>query len=134
MTELYEPEVADLPKPDVEESAESGADGGHASAPAASYTAEGEEEEEGQMPADFERLWKLTTDNPQDFNSWTDLLQYCEQEVNVLSCYWGCTKMLVCFLSFISLFIAGPHESLPSSPKCVSAEVSSVLRLLEEVC
>lgn len=38
-------------------------------------------EEEGELPADFERLWKAAHDNPQDFTSWTDLLQYCEQEV-----------------------------------------------------
>uniref|UniRef100_A0A8C1U6I7 Si:ch211-114c17.1 n=1 Tax=Cyprinus carpio TaxID=7962 RepID=A0A8C1U6I7_CYPCA len=50
------------------------------------YTAEGEEEEEGEMPADFQRLWKLTSDNPQDFNSWTDLLQYCEQEGHMRAC------------------------------------------------
>lgn len=79
MTELYEPEVADLPGTDAKESAERGADGGDTG-----FTAGGEEEEEGDMPADFQRLWKLTSDNPQDFNSWTDLLQYCEQEVNVL--------------------------------------------------
>lgn len=35
------------------------------------------------LPADFERLWKAARDNPQDFTSWTDLLQYCEQEVRV---------------------------------------------------
>lgn len=84
MTELYEPEAADLPKTDVKESAERGADGGDTGVPTTPYTSEGEEEEEGEMPADFQRLWKLTSDNPQDFNSWTDLLQYCEQEVNVL--------------------------------------------------
>lgn len=39
------------------------------------------EDEEGELPADFERLWKAANDNPQDFTSWTDLLQYCEQEV-----------------------------------------------------
>ncbi len=39
------------------------------------------EDEEGELPADFERLWKAAHDNPQDFTSWTDLLQYCEQEV-----------------------------------------------------
>lgn len=38
------------------------------------------EDEEGELPADFERLWKAAHDNPQDFTSWTDLLQYCEQE------------------------------------------------------
>lgn len=37
--------------------------------------------EEGELPADFERLWNAAHDNPQDFTSWTDLLQYCEQEV-----------------------------------------------------
>ncbi|XP_039504709.1 pre-mRNA-processing factor 39 isoform X2 [Pimephales promelas] len=83
VTELYEPEVADLPKPDVEESVKSGADGGDTGISTASYTAEGEEEEGGGMPTDFERLWKLTIDNPQDFNSWTDLLQYCEQEGHI---------------------------------------------------
>ncbi|KAK0144305.1 Pre-mRNA-processing factor 39 [Merluccius polli] len=38
------------------------------------------EDEEGELPADFERLWKAANDNPNDFTSWTDLLQYCEQE------------------------------------------------------
>ncbi|XP_037636273.1 pre-mRNA-processing factor 39 [Sebastes umbrosus] len=38
------------------------------------------EDEEGELPADFERLWTAAMDNPQDFTSWTDLLQYCEQE------------------------------------------------------
>lgn len=41
----------------------------------------GAEDEEREIPADFERLWKTANDNPQDFTSWTDLLQYCEQEV-----------------------------------------------------
>ncbi|XP_051513882.1 pre-mRNA-processing factor 39-like isoform X2 [Myxocyprinus asiaticus] len=82
---LYDPEVAELPKSDVVGSEESG-DGGDTSAPTASYTAEGEEEEEGELPADFERLWKLTSDNPLDFNSWTDLLQYCEQEGHMRAC------------------------------------------------
>lgn len=44
-------------------------------------TVEAEEEEEGDLPVDFDRLWKVVSDNPQDFNSWTELLQYCEQEV-----------------------------------------------------
>uniref|UniRef100_A0A3B4GBM1 Pre-mRNA-processing factor 39-like n=1 Tax=Pundamilia nyererei TaxID=303518 RepID=A0A3B4GBM1_9CICH len=42
-------------------------------------------DEEGELPADFERLWKAAHDNPQDFTSWTDLLQYCEQEGHVTS-------------------------------------------------
>ncbi|XP_058505015.1 pre-mRNA-processing factor 39 [Solea solea] len=41
------------------------------------------DEEEGGLPADFERLWKASNDNPQDFTSWTDLLQYCEQENHI---------------------------------------------------
>ncbi|XP_042349710.1 pre-mRNA-processing factor 39 [Plectropomus leopardus] len=41
------------------------------------------EDEEGELPADFERLWKAAHDNPQDFTSWTDLLQYCEQESHI---------------------------------------------------
>ncbi|XP_063046373.1 pre-mRNA-processing factor 39 isoform X2 [Engraulis encrasicolus] len=47
--------------------------------------AEGEEEDEGEVPADFERLWKAAHDNPQEFSSWTDLLQYCEQEGHMTS-------------------------------------------------
>ncbi|KAM9741407.1 pre-mRNA-processing factor 39 isoform 2-T2 [Menidia menidia] len=43
----------------------------------------GQEDEEGELPADFERLWKAAHDNPQDFPSWTDLLQYCEQEIHI---------------------------------------------------
>lgn len=39
------------------------------------------ENEEKHLPADFERLWLATHENPSDFTSWTDLLQYCEQEV-----------------------------------------------------
>lgn len=39
------------------------------------------EDMDKELPADFERLWTAAHDNPQDFTSWTDLLQYCEQEV-----------------------------------------------------
>lgn len=53
--------------------------------PSLAYSAppvtEEEEMEDQEMPVDFERQWKLVNDNPQSFNSWTDLLQYCEQEV-----------------------------------------------------
>lgn len=49
--------------------------------PAAYTVPPATEDEEGEPPADFERLWKAAHDNPQDFTSWTDLLQYCEQEV-----------------------------------------------------
>lgn len=41
------------------------------------------EEAGGGLPADFERLWKAAHENPLDFTSWTDLLQYCENEVCV---------------------------------------------------
>lgn len=40
-----------------------------------------EENEEKDLPAEFERLWLAAHENPPDFTSWTDLLQYCEQEV-----------------------------------------------------
>lgn len=47
-----------------------------------SFSASGAtENEERDLPADFERLWKAAHENPPDFTSWTDLLQYCEQEV-----------------------------------------------------
>ncbi|XP_008325063.1 pre-mRNA-processing factor 39 isoform X2 [Cynoglossus semilaevis] len=40
------------------------------------------EGEESGKP-EFHRLWKAVTDNPFDFTSWTELLQYCEQENHV---------------------------------------------------
>ncbi|XP_051930228.1 pre-mRNA-processing factor 39 [Hippocampus zosterae] len=41
------------------------------------------EDEAGDLPEDFERLWNAAHHNYQDFTSWTDLLQYCEQEGHV---------------------------------------------------
>lgn len=41
------------------------------------------EDDEGELPADFDRLWKAAHTNPPDFTCWTDLLQYCEQEVGL---------------------------------------------------
>lgn len=41
------------------------------------------EDDEGELPADFERLWKAAHTIPPDFTCWTDLLQYCEQEVGL---------------------------------------------------
>ena len=55
-----------------------------ATAPYTMPVVEGDEEDEGELPVDFDRLWKVAHDNPQDFTSWTDLLQYCEQEVRTL--------------------------------------------------
>lgn len=49
--------------------------------PSSFNTPSAEENEEKDLPADFERLWVAAHENPQDFTSWTDLLQYCEQEV-----------------------------------------------------
>uniref|UniRef100_A0A672J308 Pre-mRNA-processing factor 39-like n=1 Tax=Salarias fasciatus TaxID=181472 RepID=A0A672J308_SALFA len=40
---------------------------------------------DGEVPADFERLWKAAHDNAQNFSSWTDLLQYCEHETHLAS-------------------------------------------------
>ncbi|XP_013865375.1 pre-mRNA-processing factor 39 [Austrofundulus limnaeus] len=49
---------------------------------------EGEQEAavpaEPQLPSEFEKLFKVCEDNPDDFNSWVTLLQYVEQE-NVLT-------------------------------------------------
>uniref|UniRef100_A0A3Q1ILK9 Uncharacterized protein n=1 Tax=Anabas testudineus TaxID=64144 RepID=A0A3Q1ILK9_ANATE len=55
----------------------------------------GAEDEERELPADFERLWKAAHDNPQDFTSWTDLLQYCEQESHITAS----RRALVAFLA-----------------------------------
>lgn len=35
------------------------------------------------FPSDFERLFKVVEDDPEDFNGWVYLLQYVEQEVSV---------------------------------------------------
>lgn len=83
-------EASEVPAPPPVEMTEmSEENGGAATAPEApvgpdpsSFTMPpAAEDEEGELPADFERLWKAAHDNPQDFTSWTDLLQYCEQEV-----------------------------------------------------
>lgn len=80
-------EAVHLPTEKEEASEENGGGGASEAPEAAAVTAynmplaENEEEEDGEFPADFDRLWKLAHDNPQDFSSWTDLLQYSEQEV-----------------------------------------------------
>ncbi|XP_017263738.1 pre-mRNA-processing factor 39 isoform X2 [Kryptolebias marmoratus] len=83
-------DVPDVPPPPPPEMSEK--NGGAAVAPeapagpdAVSYSvAQTTVYEEGDgLPADFERLWKAAHDNPQDFTSWTDLLQYCEQEGHI---------------------------------------------------
>ncbi|XP_035624096.1 pre-mRNA-processing factor 39-like [Oncorhynchus keta] len=85
-----------------EEASEENGGGGASEAPeaaaATSYNmplAENEEEEDGEFPTDFDRLWKLAHDNPQDFSSWTDLLQYCEQESHMTAS----RRALVAFLA-----------------------------------
>ncbi|KAM6924140.1 pre-mRNA-processing factor 39 [Xenentodon cancila] len=69
------------PPPPPEMSEENGSEAVAPEAPVyadpSSFSIPSEEEE---LPADFERMWKTANDNPQDFTSWTDLLQYCEQE------------------------------------------------------
>uniref|UniRef100_A0A671MFW3 Pre-mRNA-processing factor 39-like n=1 Tax=Sinocyclocheilus anshuiensis TaxID=1608454 RepID=A0A671MFW3_9TELE len=37
------------------------------------------------LPADYERLFKVVEDNPEDFNGWVYLLQYVEQEVSAFN-------------------------------------------------
>ncbi|XP_048086917.1 pre-mRNA-processing factor 39 isoform X1 [Alosa alosa] len=82
--ELGDSEAFVAPNPESQVSGDTGGTVMEAAeAPAAPYampTVEGDEEDEGELPVDFERLWKAAHDNPQDFSSWTDLLQYCEQE------------------------------------------------------
>ncbi|KAK3535871.1 hypothetical protein QTP70_021169 [Hemibagrus guttatus] len=76
------PEVTNFPQPDLGISENMG--GTDMADPSLAYSAHTmtveEETEDREMPVDFDRQWKLVIDNPQDFNSWTDLLQYCEQE------------------------------------------------------
>ncbi|XP_064182230.1 pre-mRNA-processing factor 39 isoform X1 [Anguilla rostrata] len=77
VAEVPEP-VAEVPEPVPETSEENGG-----SATTAAYAVpleEGDEDEDGELPVDFERLWRVAHDNPQEFSSWTELLQYCEQE------------------------------------------------------
>ncbi|XP_028271850.1 pre-mRNA-processing factor 39 isoform X2 [Parambassis ranga] len=82
-------EATKVPSPPPAEASEASEENGSTSMatehpvgpdPASFSIAPGTEDEEGELPADFERLWKAAHDNPQDFTSWTDLLQYCEQE------------------------------------------------------
>lgn len=61
-------ELEDAPKEPAEEAVEPDAD---ADASAA---------QEPGLPADYERLFKVVEDNPEDFNGWVYLLQYVEQE------------------------------------------------------
>ncbi|MCJ8734250.1 hypothetical protein PDJAM_G00233300 [Pangasius djambal] len=79
------PKVTNFPKPDLGVSEDMG--GTDMADPSLAYSAppvtEEEEVEDREPPVDFDRQWKLVNDNPQDFNSWTDLLQYCEQEGNL---------------------------------------------------
>lgn len=75
-----------LPNETAEMSEENGSTAAELEAPvgpgSASFSiAPAADDGEGEFPADFERLWKASNDNPEDFTSWTDLLQYCEQEV-----------------------------------------------------
>ncbi|XP_015240131.1 PREDICTED: pre-mRNA-processing factor 39-like [Cyprinodon variegatus] len=88
VTEVAPPLPPPPPPPPPEVSEENG---GSTDAPEASATPENcstaptATNKEGELPADFERLWKAAHDNPQDFTSWTDLLQYSEQEGHVVA-------------------------------------------------
>ncbi|XP_070692627.1 pre-mRNA-processing factor 39 [Pempheris klunzingeri] len=85
-------EVPELPPTEMAEMSELSEENGSAAVapealvdpdPASFSMAPATEDEEGELPADFERLWKAAHDNPQDFTIWTDLLQYCEQESHI---------------------------------------------------
>ncbi|XP_023685151.1 pre-mRNA-processing factor 39 [Paramormyrops kingsleyae] len=79
-----QPELPQPPQPESsqpEETAEHTAETQDTSGAAPYPTAlEEGDDEEGELPVDFDRLWRVAHDNPQEFSSWTDLLQYCEQE------------------------------------------------------
>ncbi len=53
--------------------------------PAADADADASATQEPGLPADYERLFKVVEDNPEDFNGWVYLLQYVEQEVSVFN-------------------------------------------------
>uniref|UniRef100_A0AAY4CR28 Uncharacterized protein n=1 Tax=Denticeps clupeoides TaxID=299321 RepID=A0AAY4CR28_9TELE len=64
----------------------------------AEYTAPlvgGEEDEDAELPPDFNRLWTSAQENPLDFTSWTELLQYCEQESHVKASRRALSSFLV---------------------------------------
>lgn len=42
-------------------------------------------EQEPVIPSEYDRLYKVVEDNPEDFNGWVYLLQYVEQEVSALT-------------------------------------------------
>lgn len=42
------------------------------------------------IPSEFERLFKVCEDNPDDFNAWVTLLQYVEQEVRAFETCHSC--------------------------------------------
>ncbi|XP_017538606.1 pre-mRNA-processing factor 39 isoform X1 [Pygocentrus nattereri] len=42
-------------------------------------------EQKPSLPSEFERLYKVVEDNPEDFNGWVYLLQYVEQENHLLA-------------------------------------------------
>ncbi|CAJ1058712.1 pre-mRNA-processing factor 39 [Xyrichtys novacula] len=89
LTESSAMEASEVPMPPPTEMDETSEENGRAPEPLegpdpASFSMpQTLEDEEGELPADFERLWKAAHDNPQDFTSWTDLLQYCEQESHI---------------------------------------------------
>lgn len=41
------------------------------------------DEQKPTLPSEFERLYKVVEENPEDFNGWVYLLQYVEQEVSI---------------------------------------------------
>lgn len=80
--------------------------------------------DEGELPADFERLWKAAHDNPQDFTSWTDLLQYCEQEVCLLFGYFYFSQTFAESLQLLHVtfgFNASPQGHVTASRRALEA-------------
>ncbi|XP_051953945.1 pre-mRNA-processing factor 39 [Xyrauchen texanus] len=51
----------------------------------AAAAAESTETQEPELPLEYERLFKVVEDNPEDFNGWVYLLQYVEQENHLVA-------------------------------------------------
>ncbi|XP_061644181.1 pre-mRNA-processing factor 39 isoform X2 [Phyllopteryx taeniolatus] len=112
-------EVSTLPPPEMsdENGCTDSATEASAQPETAFFSAPPDTEDEGSdLPADFERLWNAAHDNPRDFTSWTDLLQYCEQEV----CVQGLQSIPLSvdlWIHYINLLLGTLDMNLPESPK-----------------
>ncbi|XP_046692650.1 pre-mRNA-processing factor 39 [Silurus meridionalis] len=87
-------QTAEVDLKDSELSSEKQAETGSSDSPANMELEDGSKEEseggdasvsKSLLPTDFERLYKVVEDDPEDFNGWVYLLQYVEQENHLLA-------------------------------------------------